>query len=206
MLVIISISLQFHHLLLLLINHGTFFLVNVFILPLSYMQVTAQVNEQVQQVRTNASVATESLTSTAGHVADSISSTATQVRESVASTTAKFSSSLNVSLKDGADSEDEFEESSGSDNPEFRGLSGLRNYVVLQEDEGVLVKLRDFYFFMMKKPLPEFALGMMAAPLALSMVFTLLYLPEFQGLAYDETARDFLNAADGTELNMSMCS
>lgn len=162
-------------------------------------QVTAQVNEQVQQVRINTFVTTESVTSTASQVAESISSTATQVTESVASTAAKFSSSLNQILKDEADSEDEFEESTGSDCPEFRGLSGLRNYSVLQEDQGILAKLRDFYFFMMKKPLPEFAMGMMAAPLALSLIFTLLYLPEFQGLAYDETARDFLNSATGMD-------
>jgi hypothetical protein len=168
------------------------------------MQVTAQVNEQVQQVRINTFVATESVTSTANQVAESISSTATQVTESVASTAAKFSSSLNQILKDEADSEDEFEESTGSDCPEFRGLSGLRNYSVLQEDQGILAKLRDFYFFMMKKPLPEFAMGMIAAPLALSLIFTLLYLPEFQGLAYDETARDFLNAATGTKLNIRL--
>jgi hypothetical protein len=109
-------------------------------------------------------------------------------------------------LKDTADSEDEFEESCGSDRPEFRGLSGLRNYSVLQEDQGILAKLRDFYFFMMKKPLPGFVLGMMSAPVALSMIFTLLYLPEFQGLAYDETARDFLNADNGTKRNRTSCT
>lgn len=161
-------------------------------------------NEQVQQVRSNAFLATESVTSTAGQVAESISSTATQVSESVTKTAAKFSSSLTEILKHGVDAEDEFEESSSSDRPEFRGLRGLNNYEVLQEDQGILVKLRDFYFFMMKKPLPEFALGMMAAPIALSTIFALLYLPELQGLAYDETARDFIKASTGTKLNLRL--
>jgi len=165
-------------------------------------------NEQVQQVRSNAFLATESVTSTAGQVVESISSTATQVSESVAKTATKISNSVTEILKYGVDAEDEFEETNGSENPEFRGLRGLKNYKVLQEDQGILIKLRDFYFFMMKKPLPEFALGMMAAPLALSTIFTLMYLPEFQGLAYDETARAFIKASTGTKLNirLSVCS
>lgn len=176
----------------------------IFIWALSYAQMTVHVNEQVQQVQSNASLATESVTITAGQVAESISSTATQVSESVTKTAAIISNSLTEILKDGVDAEDEFEESNGSDNPEFQGLRGLKNYKVLQEDQGILVIIRDFYFFMMKKPLPEFALGMMAAPLALSTVFTLLYLPEFQGLAYDETARDFIKASTGTKLNLRL--
>lgn len=77
-------------------------------------------------------------------------------------------------------------------------MRGLENFQVKQEDYGVLAVIYDFYTYMLKKPLPQFAVGMLAAPVLLSMIFTLLYLPEFRGLALDETARNFLDSGGNT--------
>ncbi|XP_024356354.1 uncharacterized protein [Physcomitrium patens] len=155
-----------------------------------------KVDEQVQQVQANASF--KKSVTTADQVAESKSLTSNSVTESVTIQAAELSNYFSEISEDDVDMKDEFE-SNSSDRPEFLGLRGLNSYKVLQDDQGILVMIRDFYFFMMKQPLPNFSMGMIAGPLALSMVFTLLYLPEFHGLAYDETARDFLKAADGND-------
>lgn len=160
-------------------------------------QVASQVNEQVQQVSTSATKATETLTSTAAQVAESVTSTAVQVTESITTTAVQVSNSLSEFLDEDIDSDDEFEAFKTTNRPEFRGLRGLENYQVQQEDQGILARMHDFYSYMLKQPLPLFSGAMFAAPIVLSMVFTLLYLPQFQGLALDETARNFLESASG---------
>lgn len=154
-------------------------------------------DEQVEQVKVNASIATEVMTSTAGQVAESMTTTANQVKKSISEKAAQVSTTLTDLLLEGFDTDDEFEAFKTSELAEFRGVQGLENFEVLQEDTGILVNLQDFYFYMLKKPFPEFAAGMFAAPIALSVMFTVLYMPQFQGLALDETARSFVNSVNG---------
>jgi hypothetical protein len=68
---------------------------------------------------------------------------------------------------------------------------------VLQEDVGIFSIIYDFYIYLLKKSLPEFASAMFAATVLLSVVFTFLYLPDVKGLALDDTARNFFDAASG---------
>jgi ABC-type transporter Mla subunit MlaD len=174
-------------------------------------QVSAKVSEQVSEV---SSQILESVTSTAAQVSETITATVSDVSESVQSTAAQVTETVQatataVSSKaaavvdfltsddDDTDSEDEFETFKTSDAPEFRGMKGLNNFHVLQEDVGIFSIIYDFYIYMLKKPLPEFASAMFAAPVLLSVMFTFLYLPDVKGLALDDTARNFFDAASG---------
>jgi len=174
-------------------------------------QVSTKVSEQVSEV---SSQVMESVTSTAAQVSETVTSTVSDVSESVSSTAAQMTESVQatativsskaaevmdflISDEDDTDSDDEFETFKTSDAPEFRGLQGLNNFHILQEDVGIFSVIYDFYIYMLKKPLPEFACAMFAAPVLLSVVFTFLYLPDVQGLAFDDTARNFFDAASG---------
>lgn len=156
----------------------------------------------------------ESMTSTAAHVSETVSATVSEVSESVTSTAAQVTETVQatativsskaaevidflISEEDDTDSDDEFETFKTSDAPEFRGMQGLNNFHILQEDVGIFSVIYDFYIYMLKKPLPEFACAMFAAPVLLSVVFTFLYLPDVKGLAFDDTARNFFDAASG---------
>jgi hypothetical protein len=131
-----------------------------------------------------------------GQVAEHVSSVAEQVATTAGQVTDTVSSKLNdLLVDDETESEDEFEAYKTSDLPEFKGMAGIKNFTILQEDKGVMTLIYDFYTYMLKSSLPEFALAMFAAPILLSMIFTLLYLPEFQGLALEETARQFFQFA-----------
>lgn len=132
-----------------------------------------------------------------GQVAEHVSSVAEQVATTAGQVTDTVTSKFNDLLADDdGESEDEFEAYKTSDLPEFKGMAGLKNFTILQEDQGVMTLLHDFYTYMLKSSLPEFALAMFTAPILLSMIFTLLYLPEFQGLALEETARQFFQYAE----------
>lgn len=174
-------------------------------------QVSTKVSEQVSEV---SSQVLESVTSTAAQVSESVTATVSEVTESVSSTAAQVTETVQatatavsskaaavvdflISDDDDTDSDDEFETFKTSDAPEFRGMKGLNNFHVLQEDSGIFYVIYDFYIYMLKKPLPEFALAMFAAPVLLSVVFTFLYLPDVKGLALDDTARNFFDAASG---------
>eukprot|EP00246_Nothoceros_aenigmaticus_P012068 TRINITY_DN3573_c0_g1_i1.p1 TRINITY_DN3573_c0_g1~~TRINITY_DN3573_c0_g1_i1.p1 ORF type:complete len:682 (-),score=135.45 TRINITY_DN3573_c0_g1_i1:191-2236(-) len=141
----------------------------------------------------------------AGQVVEQVSQSAEQVVEQVAATAAQVTDHVTSKVAellslddDDSDSDDEFEAFKTAESAEFRGMQGLQNFTVLQDDEGLLGALYNFYIFMMKKPLPEFSLGMVAAPILNSLIFTVLYLPEFEGLALDETARQFFEMKGGT--------
>lgn len=140
-----------------------------------------------------------------GQVAEHVSSMAEQVATIAGQVTDTVSSKLNDLLADGeGESEDEFEAYKTSDLPEFKGMAGLKNLTILQEDQGVMTLIYDFYTYMLKSSLPEFSLAMFSAPILLSMIFTLLYLPEFQGLALEETARQFFQfAGEGKEAGVT---
>ncbi|OAE22100.1 hypothetical protein AXG93_1175s1100 [Marchantia polymorpha subsp. ruderalis] len=152
--------------------------------------VVDQVNATAEQVAQVAESVTESVTSTANQVVEQVSAQVADI----------FSNDED----DESDSDDEFESYKTSDDPAFRGTRGLANFVILQEDQGVLSKIYDFYTYMLKQPLPKFAGAMFSAPIIVSLLFTLLYLPEFQGLAFDETARDFFAAAGGDAVTLQM--
>lgn len=166
-------------------------------------QVVLKVVDQVAEVLPNPVV------EQVGQVADQVSQTAEQIVGQVTihvvepiSTTASQIASLLSTDEDDDESDDEFEAYRSSDIPEFKGHQGLNNFTILQEDQGILSIIYDFYIFMLKKSLFEFVLGMFAAPILLSVIFTILYLPEFDGLALDETAREFfkisgLNGEEG---------
>lgn len=177
-------------------------------------KVSNQVSESVsstaaqvtQSVTSTVSDVTESVQSTAAQVTETVQTRAAQVTESVSSTATKVSSKAAevsssivdfLTFDDESASDDEFETFKTSDSPEFRGMQGLQNYQVLQDGQGMLFAIYDFYIYMLKKPLPQFACGMFAAPILLSVVFTLLYMPDCQGLALDETARTFFDSAAG---------
>lgn len=160
-------------------------------------QFTNTVNEQVEYVA-------ESVSSTASQVAeqvtnsvDTVTSTASQVVEQV---TEFFSNDEG----DDSDSDDEFEAYITSDRPEFRGRAGLDNFIVKQEDQGILSRIYDVYTYMLKQSFPKFAAAMFSAPILVSGIFTLLYLPEFEGLAFDETARDFFAASGGDSATLTI--
>ena len=167
----------------------------------SVTSTAAQVSETVAATVSDVS---ESVQSTAAQVTESVSSTAAQVTETVQATAIAVSSKAAAVVDflisdddDDTDSDDEFETFKTSDAPEFRGMKGLNNFYVLQEDGGIFSVIYDFYIYMLKKPLPEFACAMFAAPVLLSVVFTFLYLPDVKGLALDDTARNFFDAASG---------
>lgn len=181
-------------------------------------QVSTKVSEQVSEV---SSQVMESVTSTAAQVSESVSATVSDVSESVSSTAAQVTESVQatativsskaaevidflISDEDDTDSDDEFETFKTSDAPEFRGTQGLNNFQILQEDVGIFSVIYDFYIYMLKKPLPEFSCAMFAAPVLLSVVFTFLYLPDVKGLAFDDTARNFFDAASGEFLAFSI--
>ncbi|KAH7447377.1 hypothetical protein KP509_01G104000 [Ceratopteris richardii] len=102
------------------------------------------------------------------------------------------------------DTDDEFEAYTSLDLPEFKGRKGLSNFTILQDDQGLLSIIYDFYIFMLKQSLFEFLLGMIAAPVLLSMIFTILYLPEFSGLALDENVKAFMQDSDQTGLGLKL--
>ncbi|KAG0602965.1 hypothetical protein M758_10G054700 [Ceratodon purpureus] len=175
-------------------------------------EVSTKVSEQVSEVSSQvlesvtstAAQVSETVTATVSDVTESVSSTAAQVTETVQATATAVSSTAAAVVDflisdddDDTDSDDEFETFKTSDAPEFRGMKGLNNFHVLQEDNGIFSVIYDFYIYMLKKPLPEFALAMFAAPVMLSVVFTFLYLPDVNGLALDDTARNFFDAASG---------
>eukprot|EP00850_Spirogloea_muscicola_P008068 SM000042S15335 [mRNA] locus=s42:470236:475398:+ [translate_table: standard] len=89
-------------------------------------------------------------------------------------------------------SDDEFETFKVPNLPEFRGSTGMNNWFVRQENHGLLARIQDFYAYMLKVPFLQFAAGMFAAPVALSVGFTCLYLLDLQGLALDETAQKYV--------------
>ncbi|BBN08502.1 hypothetical protein MPTK1_4g12110 [Marchantia polymorpha subsp. ruderalis] len=159
------------------------------------------VTEQVGQVVSQVNATAEQVAQVAESVTESVTSTANQVVEQVSAQVADIFSN---DEDDESDSDDEFESYKTSDDPAFRGTRGLANFVILQEDQGVLSKIYDFYTYMLKQPLPKFAGAMFSAPIIVSLLFTLLYLPEFQGLAFDETARDFFAAAGGDAVTLQM--
>ncbi|MCO5563525.1 hypothetical protein L7F22_017169 [Adiantum nelumboides] len=143
--------------------------------------VVEQVGQAAEQVTHRAEQAVEQLTS---QVVEPISATASQI--------ANFLSSD----EEDEESDDEFEAYTSLDIPEFKGRQGLNNFTILQEEHGFLAFIYDFYIFMLKRSVVEFCLGMFAAPVLLSMFFTLLYLPQFDGLALDETVREFLQTSE----------
>ncbi|CAK9207604.1 unnamed protein product [Sphagnum troendelagicum] len=152
--------------------------------------VTSTVSNVQDTVKSTVADATDSVTSTAAEFAESETSATGQVLESVSPAADQVSSTASWQTYD------YFTNSAGnlpsfltSDAPEFRGLQGIQNVHILQEDLGLLATIYDFYIFMLKRPLPQFALGMFAAPILLSVLFTGLYLLDFQGLSLDETAR-----------------
>jgi len=145
-------------------------------------EVVEQVSSQVDEV---SSQVVESVTETVQATATMVSSKAAEVMDFL------------ISDEDDTDSDDEFETFKTSDAPEFRGMQGLNNFDILQEDIGIFYIIYDFYIYMLKKPLPEFATAMFVAPVLLSVIFTFLYLPDVQGLAFDDTARNFFDAASG---------
>lgn len=140
--------------------------------------------EQVGQV-------TEQVTQTAELIVEQVAS---QVVEPI-STTASQVVNLLSSDEDDEESDDEFEAYTSLDIPEFKGQQGLSNFTILQE-QGFFSIVYDFYIFMLKRSPFEFMLGMFAAPILLSVIFTILYLPQFNGLALDETVREFLGNSD----------
>ena len=162
-------------------------------------------NQMLESVSSTVSEVSESVQSTAAQVTESVQSTANKVSSKAAEMSSTFVDFLTNDDED-SDSDDEFETFKTTDSPEFRGLRGLQNFQVLQEDEGIFFVIYDFYIYMLKKPLPQFACGMFAAPVLLSVVFTFLYLPDCQGLALDETARSFFDSETGTILALVMYS
>ncbi len=160
--------------------------------------VTSTVSNVQDTVKSTVADATDSMTSTAAEFAESETSATVQVLESVSPAADQVSSTASWQTDNG------FTNSAGnlpsfltSDAPEFRGLQGIQNVHTLQEDLGLLATIYDFYIFMLKRPLPQFALGMFAAPILLSVLFSALYLLDFQGLSLDETARGVLESAPG---------
>ncbi|CAM6099482.1 unnamed protein product [Calypogeia fissa] len=154
--------------------------------------VTEQVEQVAETVATTASQVAEQVT----NGVDTVASTAAQVVDQV---TEFFTSDED----DDTDSDDEFESYVTSDLPEFRGKAGLQNFIVKQEDHGVLSIIYDIYTYMLKQSFPQFAAAMFSAPILVSGIFTLLYLPEFEGLAFDDTARNFF-AAGGDSLTLQV--
>lgn len=164
-------------------------------------QVSEVSNQVIESVSSTAAQVSETVTATVSDVSETMSTTAAQVTETVQATAtavsskaAEVSSSIVdflISDDDDTDSDDEFETFKTSDSPEFRGMQGLNNFHILQQDSGIFSEIYDFYIYMLKKPLPEFACAMFAAPVLLSVVFTFLYLPDVKGLALDDTARSF---------------
>lgn len=141
----------------------------------------------------------------ASQVADQVTHTAEQIVEQVTSQvvdpiTSTASQIVNFLSNDDDDltSDDEFEAYATLDIPEFKGRQGLSNFTTLQEEQGFLSIVYDFYIFMLKRSSLEFMLGMFAAPILLSMIFTILYLPEFSGLALDETIREAMQSSEGS--------
>lgn len=130
-------------------------------------------------------------------VVESVTETVQATATMVSSKAAEVMDFLISDEDDETDSDDEFETFKTSDAPEFRGMQGLNNFEILQEDIGIFYIIYDFYIYMLKKPLPEFATAMFVAPVLLSVIFTFLYLPDVQGLAFDDTARNFYDAASG---------
>jgi hypothetical protein len=170
------------------------------ILPVAEVtdSVTSTVSNVQDTVKSTVADATDSVTSTAAEFAESETSATVQVLESVSPAADQVSSTASWQTDNG------FTNSAGnlpsfltSDAPEFRGLQGIQNVHTLQEDLGLLATIYDFYIFMLKRPLPQFALGMFAAPILLSVLFTALYLLDFQGLSLDETARGVFESAPG---------
>ncbi|KAJ7567785.1 hypothetical protein O6H91_01G006900 [Diphasiastrum complanatum] len=156
------------------------------VLPSSVLEQVPQVAEVIEQVTLSA--------------AEQMLTSAVQATEEVSGQVMNL---LTLKDEEDDDSDDEFETYKTSDLPEFRGIQGVQNFTILQEDEGILSKLYDFYTYMLKKPLPEFTLGMFAAPIFVSVIFTLLYLPELHGLVLDETARTFFESS-GMPINVEM--
>jgi hypothetical protein len=172
------------------------------ILPVAEVtdSVTSTVSNVQDTVKSTVADATDSVTSTAAEFAESETSATVQVLESVSPAADQVSSTASWQTDNG------FTNSAGnlpsfltSDAPEFRGLQGIQNVHTLQEDLGLLATIYDFYIFMLKRPLPQFALGMFAAPILLSVLFTALYLLDFQGLSLDETARGVFESAPGDD-------
>lgn len=167
-------------------------------------QVSEVSNQVIESVSSTAAQVSETVTATVSDVSETMSTTAAQVTETVQATAtavsskaAEVSSSIVdflISDDDDTDSDDEFETFKTSDSPEFRGMQGLNNFHILQQDSGIFSEIYDFYIYMLKKPLPEFACAMFAAPVLLSVVFTFLYLPDVKGLALDDTARSFFSS------------
>ncbi|XP_024366815.1 uncharacterized protein [Physcomitrium patens] len=181
-------------------------------------QVSEVSNQVIESVSSTAAQVSETVTATVSDVSETMSTTAAQVTETVQATAtavsskaAEVSSSIVdflISDDDDTDSDDEFETFKTSDSPEFRGMQGLNNFHILQQDSGIFSEIYDFYIYMLKKPLPEFACAMFAAPVLLSVVFTFLYLPDVKGLALDDTARSFFSSdspgeATATGLSLS---
>ncbi|CAM6105556.1 unnamed protein product [Calypogeia fissa] len=179
-------------------------------LPVAVVEQAAQVGGQVVEILPDVDVVTEQVE----QVAETVASTASQVAEqvtngvdTVASTAAQVVDQVTEFFTsdedDDTDSDDEFESYVTSDLPEFRGKAGLQNFVVKQEAHGFLSILHDIYTYMLKQSFPQFAAAMFSAPILVSGIFTLLYLPEFEGLAFDDTARDFF-AAGGDSLTLQV--
>ncbi|KAI5073130.1 hypothetical protein GOP47_0011143 [Adiantum capillus-veneris] len=145
--------------------------------------------EQVGQVA-------EQVTQTAEQVVEHLTS---QVVEPISTTASQIANFLSSDEED-EESDDEFEAYTSLDIPEFKGRQGLNNFTILQDEHGFLAFIYDFYIFMLKRSVFEFCLGMFAAPVLLSMVFTLLYLPQFNGLALDETVLEFFKNSNQNSL------
>eukprot|EP00850_Spirogloea_muscicola_P002162 SM000008S22251 [mRNA] locus=s8:650927:656069:- [translate_table: standard] len=143
----------------------------------------------VGAAETVADTVTEGVTQVAETMSSAVSSMTNAVSE-VTDQVAGVTDAITGGLFDSSD--DEFETFKVPNLPEFRGSTGMNNWFVRQENHGLLARIQDFYAYMLKVPFLQFAAGMFAAPVALSVGFTFLYLLDLQGLALDETAQKYV--------------
>eukprot|EP00897_Mesotaenium_endlicherianum_P005546 jgi/Mesen1/5019/ME000025S04419 len=175
-------------------------------------------SDTVDSISETVSDTVDSISETVSDTVDSISETVSNAKDKVSETMESMQNSIGERVSGllvidefEDDSDDEFETFTNSNMPEFRGLQGMDNFDVRQENHGLLEVMYDSYIYMLKLPFHLFALGMFVTPILVSVFFTLLYLPDFQGLALDDTAQKFFDlqsnggsaSVEGTGLQMS---
>eukprot|EP00271_Cylindrocystis_brebissonii_P017819 TRINITY_DN4784_c0_g1_i1.p1 TRINITY_DN4784_c0_g1~~TRINITY_DN4784_c0_g1_i1.p1 ORF type:complete len:1329 (+),score=363.99 TRINITY_DN4784_c0_g1_i1:46-3987(+) len=151
--------------------------------------------DTVESVKDNAVVTVLKVQDKMADAVDSVGETVGGLKASVTDKVMEIKESVEEKVRVDEDEDNllELESFRAPDSPEFRGVKGMTNYKVVQDRGGPFAWVHDFYLLMLKMPLPTFTLGMIAAPLLLSLIFSFLYLPDIKGLALEDVAQKFYN-------------
>eukprot|EP00250_Pteridium_aquilinum_P033334 c546_g1_i1 orf=3-1781(-) len=123
----------------------------------SALEQVSQVVEQVAEIisdsiKEQVGSVVDEVKEQVGNVVDEVEKQVSQVAEQVTQTADQIVEQVtNLLSNDEIDeeSDDEFEAYTSLDIPEFKGRQGLSNFTVLQEQQGIISVIYDFYIFML---------------------------------------------------------